>query len=239
MAEVRTKQEMEALEIWIDDVEKQLYDNASKEGRRRSSVILSDEFIELVQNVKDDYEAKGFMKRRVQEAMETVMAVKPFTSAKFGTLREKNNTLMNFLLTLEAKQKEKKEAVRREAEMIERERIDREKERMEAELREAELKERERLEAEKREIERKEAERLHEEWKKAEALKDQELDLLSIPDLNPLFPSQLLDIHGNPLKLSGSRRNTLAECLGWLTSWDTDSDGESQDTKTKSWRVRL
>merc|ERR1711872_48442 len=112
--EERTRQEMEALELWIDETEKELYDKASKEGRRRSSVILSDEFIELVERLKIDYEDKGFMRRRVQEAMEYALARKPFTSAKFGTLREKNNTLMNFLLTLETKQREKKEAEREE-----------------------------------------------------------------------------------------------------------------------------
>merc|ERR1712002_1403120 len=78
----RKKQEMEALELWIDETEKELYDNACKEGRRRSSVILSDEFIELVANLKTDYEAKGFKKRRVQEAMDATPALKPFTSAK-------------------------------------------------------------------------------------------------------------------------------------------------------------
>ena len=162
----RTKQEMEALELWIDGTEKDLYENASKEGRRRSSVILSDEFTELVQKHKDDYEARGFMKRRVQEAMDIALAVKPFTSAKFGTLREKNNTLMNFLLMLEAKQREKKEADRREAEIIETKRMDDEREVIEAALRDKQQKENERFEAERREIERKNAERLHEEWKK-------------------------------------------------------------------------
>ena len=232
--EDRTRQEMEALEAWIDETEEELYGKASREGRRRSSVILSDEFIELVERLKKDYDNKGFMKRRVQEAMETTKARKPFTSAKFGTLREKNNTLMNFLLTLEAKQQEKKETERKEAEKAERERIEKERERREKELKEATEKENVRIEAERREIERKTAEMLHEEWKKAEAMKDKELESVQVP---PLLASNILDIHGNPLKLSDTRRNTLAEGLGWFSSWDRDSDKKKE--KTISWRVKL
>ena len=216
--EERNKQEMGALEVWIDETEKKLYDNASKEGRRRSSVILSDEFIDLVENVKKEYEDKGFMKRRVQEAMETALAVKPFTSAKFGTLREKNNTLMNFIVTLEAKQIEKKEADRKEAERIEREKI-------EKDLREEQRKEAERLETERRERGFREAERKHAEWLESEARK------------------QLFDIHGNPLKLSGDRQNQMSEGLfigSIYVGGDRDSDGDGEgDTKDKSWRVKL
>merc|ERR1711872_11844 len=118
---------------------------------------------------------------------------------------------------------------REEAEKLERERIVSERERMEKEFRDAEEKEKERKEAEKREIERKNAERLHNEWKKEEALKDAELASLTIP----LKQSNILDIHGNPLKLSDTRRNTLAEGLGWFSSWDRDSNKESE--KKSSW----
>ena len=68
--EEKNKQEMGELKVWIDETEKKLYENANKEVRRRSSVILSDEFIDLVQNVKKEYEEKGFMKRRVQESID-------------------------------------------------------------------------------------------------------------------------------------------------------------------------
>ena len=77
--EEKNKQEMGELKVWIDETEKKLYENANKEVRRRSSVILSDEFIDLVQNVKKEYEEKGFMKRRVQESIETALALKSFT----------------------------------------------------------------------------------------------------------------------------------------------------------------
>ena len=50
---------MEDLEGWIDDTEDQLYKQANVSGRRRSSIILSEEFIVLVENIKKDYEMKG------------------------------------------------------------------------------------------------------------------------------------------------------------------------------------
>ena len=54
----------------------------------------------------------GFLARRVQEQMDRTKAARPFNSSVFGTLREKNNTIMNFVNTLEEKQKEKKEEER-------------------------------------------------------------------------------------------------------------------------------
>ena len=108
------------------------------------------------------------------------------------------------------------------------ERIESERERREKELKEAAEKENERIEAEKREIERKTAEKLHEEWKKLEALKDAELESLQVPSS---LPSNILDIHGNPLKLTDTRRNTLAEGLGWFSSWDRDSEKEREKTR--------
>ena len=116
-------EEMEALEVWIDETEEQLYNRANVARRRRSSIILSDEFVDLVEGIKKDYEMKGFLKRRVQEEMDKTKAARPFTSAVFGTLREKNNTIMNFIKTLEAKQKEKREderlkAAEKEAELV-------------------------------------------------------------------------------------------------------------------------
>ena len=138
---------MEALEDWIDETQKELYNTASKESSRRSSIIFNEELVDLVKKQKTDYEAKGFKKKRVQDAMESALAKKPFTGAKFGTLREKNNTLMNLLLTLETKQKEKQKIEREEAENIERERAN-------AELEEKQRKENERKEAKKSALER-------------------------------------------------------------------------------------
>merc|ERR1719153_593031 len=212
--EERTKLEMEALEDWIDETERKLYNNASKDNSRRLSYIFTEEFVDLVQKQKADYEVKGFMKKRVQDAMDLTPAKKPFTTAKFGTLREKNNTLMNLLLTLETKQKMKKEAEKEKAENEERIRL-------EADLKEKQRKEDERLEAEKRAIERMEAERL-----------ERELES-SLSDFDPKI---VLDVHGNPIKLSDTRRNALAEGMCWLSSYDRDED---QDRVEKSWRVRI
>ena len=50
---------MEDLEAWIDETEEEVYKQANVSGRRRSSIILSDEFIVLVENIKKDYEMKG------------------------------------------------------------------------------------------------------------------------------------------------------------------------------------
>ena len=44
--------------------------------------------------------------------MDSTKAARPFNSSMFGTLREKNNTIMNFVNTLEVKQKEKMEEAR-------------------------------------------------------------------------------------------------------------------------------
>ena len=40
--------------------------------------------------------------------MESANAKKPFEGAKFGSLREKHNTFMNFIFTLERKQEDKR-----------------------------------------------------------------------------------------------------------------------------------
>ena len=53
------QEEMEDLETWIDETEEQLYTCANISGRRRSSIILSDQFVVLVENIKKDYEEKG------------------------------------------------------------------------------------------------------------------------------------------------------------------------------------
>ena len=53
------QEEMRDLETWIDETEEQLYTCANISGRRRSSIILSDQFVVLVENIKKDYEEKG------------------------------------------------------------------------------------------------------------------------------------------------------------------------------------
>ena len=59
--------------------------------------LLDSELVILVGRLKVEYKEKGFMKRRVQEGMDEWKAARPYASAVFFTLREKNNTVMNFL----------------------------------------------------------------------------------------------------------------------------------------------
>ena len=59
--------------------------------------LLDEELVSLVGRLKMEYKEKGFMKRRVQEGMEEWKAARPYASAVYFTLREKNNTVMNFL----------------------------------------------------------------------------------------------------------------------------------------------
>jgi len=78
--------------------------------------LLDEELVSLVGRLKMEYKEKGFMKRRVQEGMEEWKAARPYASAVYFTLREKNNTVMNFLRTLEGRQQELREAQNRLAE---------------------------------------------------------------------------------------------------------------------------
>ena len=48
----------------------------------------------------------GFLKKRIQEGMNKRKAERPFSSAIFETLREKHNTVMNFIKTLEVESHE-------------------------------------------------------------------------------------------------------------------------------------
>merc|ERR1719277_1787816 len=113
------------LENWVDETQAQFYnflaENCTEE--EKSTFILSEKCMENINNIIKSYDDKGFKKKRIQDGMEFVDASKPFENAKFGTLREKHNTYMNFILTL------------RELERLENER--RERERIEAEMKHA------------------------------------------------------------------------------------------------------
>jgi hypothetical protein len=88
-------EEMAALEAWLDAAEQQLYTRVSQaEG---AGDLLAGDLVTLLAGLKEDFAARGFMKRRVQEGMETWKAQRPYASAVFGTVREKNNTVMNFI----------------------------------------------------------------------------------------------------------------------------------------------
>merc|ERR1712126_466298 len=150
-------------ENWIDETQAQFYtflaENCTEE--EKSSFILSEKCMENVNTILKSYDDNGFKKKRIQDEMEFVDAVKPFENAKFGTLREKHNTYMNFILTLNSKQEEKRLIEQIELEKIEEEKrqvLEREEQERQRELSRIEA---ERLENERRERERIEAEMKH------------------------------------------------------------------------------
>ena len=114
----RKEKEMGEVEEWIDQTQVELYKSLSQEGRRRSSVILSEDCRQKIDLIIKDYEEKGFKKRRIQEDMEDTAAKKPFEGSKYGTLREKHNTFMNFIFAIDLKQQEKRQAELAEMEII-------------------------------------------------------------------------------------------------------------------------
>ena len=117
-------------------------------------------------------------------------AERPFNSAIFGTLREKHNTIMNFIKTLED---ESKENVEKEC-----------------------------LKA---------PEEIHENSSQEVVIKE------------PLPSAQKKpDLHGNPLKLSEERCNSVTENLfiGSVYVGNQECSYSSQETdRDSSWRVRL
>ena len=66
---------MEDLETWIDETEEQLYTRANISGRRRSSIILSDEFVVLVENIKTNYEKKGRYEKSLELKVNWMSAI--------------------------------------------------------------------------------------------------------------------------------------------------------------------
>ena len=211
----QTKQEMEAVEKWLDKTEKELYQVMREEKSGISSTVFTEKFLSFVQRKRTDYEAAGFMKTIVQDAMDSTPAKNPFSSAKIGTIREKNNTLLNLLLTLETQQmmRKKTKAAKKEAEGKEREKL-------EAELREKQKRDNKRKETESRVTKPVEGKR--KEPKFATPLSD------CAPSNTPT----------TPLKLSDYKPNVLAESHSWYTSWSRDYDYHKGEEE-KSWRVKI
>jgi len=115
MAVPPLSEELSACEGWLDQAEELLYARVAQ-VEASTGDLLDDELVGLVARLKIEYKEKGFMKRRVQEGMEEWRAARPYASAVYFTLREKNNTVMNFLRTLEGRQQELREAQNRLAE---------------------------------------------------------------------------------------------------------------------------
>ena len=231
--------EMEDVESWIDDKQQEFYAFLAKSGssgRRRSSFILSQECMDNILSILENYENNGFKKKRIQDGMEFTDALRPFDGARFGTLREKHNTFMNFILTLHGKQKQK-----RDEEKAEIDRIERDKKELE-ELEEKErrdhlaLAEAQRLENEKRERERIEAEIRHKTWRSCPCEPE--------PEAKHLQLTGALDLDGNPLQLSQEHRNTFSDGR-FIGSIYVNNDSPNwtekylENDKSSKWRVRL
>ena len=234
----RLQREINELESWIDETHNRFsafLSERGQHGRRRSSVILSDECKEQIKRITCEYEEKGFKKKRIQDGIEFADAMNPFDNSKFGTLREKHNTFMNFILMLEAKQKMKEKQQELQLQKIEKEHkllIEAaEKEREEENAR----KEYQRKELERMERERLEAERRHAGWRQGSMQKN---DATAVK-LNLIER----DMSGIPLELSSDKQNEL--CNGrFIGSIYVNSDSENwserfSKDKSSSWRVRL
>ena len=228
--EERNEKEMGEVEEWLDQTQVELYKSLSQEGRRRSSLILSEECREKIDLIIQDYEEKGFKKRRIQENMEDTQARKPFEGSKYGTLREKHNTFMNFIFAIELKQQEKRQAELAEMEILKNQELEAETKLAEERRAEEEREEEERREAERRERERRQAEARHERWREEEIL------------LPSISSTPGYDLAGNPLQLSEDKRNPLSSgrfigsiYVGQEESWTDSQAGE----KSHSWRVRI
>ena len=234
--EERKEKEMVEVEDWIDQTQGELYRSMSQEGRRRSSVLLSEECRERINLIIKDYEEKGFKKRRIQEDMEDTAARKPFEGSKYGTLREKHNMFMNFIFAIELKQQERRQTELAEMEIIKTQELEAETKLAEERRAEAEREEEERREAERRERERREAEARHQRWRAEDRGEEvQEVEIL-------LSSTAGFDLAGNPLQLSEDKRNVLSSgrfigsiYVGQEESWTERQGGEN----SYSWRVRL
>ena len=228
---------MEDLELWIDEKQKEFYEFLARNGsgRRRSSFILSEECMNKILSILENYEHNGFKKKRIQDGMEFTDALRPFDGARFGTLREKHNTFMNFILTLNSKQKQKPDEEEADIERNERHKKELE-ELVEKERRDnLALAEAQKLENERRERERIEAEIRHKTWRSCPCE----------PEPKNLEPTGALDLDGNPLQLSQEHRNTFSDGRFIIGSIYVNNDSPNwtekylENDKSSSWRVRL
>lgn len=223
----RSTEEMKHLEDWIDKTQDNFHDllnSPQLSNRRRSSVIFTGECIGCVEQILQDYEHRGFKKKRVQEAMEDYKARKPFEGSVLGTVREKHNKFMNFIFTIFTKQKQRQDNEREEFERTESEKRElvekEERERMlERKRREEEL-----LENIQRERERREAELKHQAWRLATQQNSKVTEAI-------------------PMNVSNQQNNSLCDgkFIGSIYIGNKDSENWTDrfhNSKT-SWRVRL
>jgi len=96
--------EAEKLEEWIDDAQTRIFQSAVVNNtRRRSSVIQSKDFANMIKDIKTEYKEAGFDEKLDTDTLEKVKAKKPLSSQKKGNLKEKNETLMKLLNVVEEK----------------------------------------------------------------------------------------------------------------------------------------
>ena len=229
---------MEDLELWIDEKQKEFYEFLARNGsgRRRSSFILSEECMNKILSILENYEHNGFKKKRIQDGMEFTDASRPFDGARFGTLREKHNTFMNFILTLNSQQKQKRDEEEAEIERNEKHKKELE-ELVEKERRDnLALAEAQKLENERRERERIEAEIRHKTWRSCPCEPE--------PQAKHFQQTGALDLDGNPLQLSQEHRNSFSDGR-FIGSIYVNNDSPNwtekylENDKSSSWRVRL
>ena len=160
-----------------------------------------------------------------KETMEYSKALKPFDGSTHGTVREKHNKFMNFILTIANQQRLQRETDQREVERQEqeiREKLEQEERDREDERRRLEE---ERLENIRLDRERREAEARHEAWR------------LSLQ-------RESSSTQVNPLHISNDLKNSLIDgkFIGSIYVDNNNPDNWSDRFNQQggsSWRVRL
>jgi len=95
-------EEAEKLEAWIDATQQKIFKAAAgANGRRRSSVVQSKDFTNMVKDLKADYAKQGFQTALGDDKLEAMLAKKPTKASKKGTLKEKNDAMLKLLDTVE------------------------------------------------------------------------------------------------------------------------------------------
>merc|ERR1711890_105341 len=101
---------VDKLEDWLDQTEEKLYKAAVETGRRRSSLIKVSEFSNFMKGIQEEYHAQGFEEKAAQKEMDDIKCRKPLPGSKSGTLKEKNDLIMNLVNTVEKKTGDLEEA---------------------------------------------------------------------------------------------------------------------------------
>jgi hypothetical protein len=94
---------VDKLEDWLDQTEERLYKAAVETGRRRSSLMKVSEFSNFMKDIQDDYVAQGFSEKSAEKEMTEIKCRKPLPGSKKGTLKEKNDLIVNFITSVEKK----------------------------------------------------------------------------------------------------------------------------------------